>query len=65
VAVEEFIEGMKATSTRSRCINGEVEHEFITHYYPNVLEAMRERWISPQMVTTNRIDAPGYGEVRE
>jgi hypothetical protein len=26
---------------------------------------MRERWISPQMVTTNRIDAPGYGEVRE
>jgi hypothetical protein len=40
-------------------------HEFITHYYPNVLQAMRERWISPQMVTTNRIDAPGYREVRE
>ena len=27
------------------------------HYYPNVLEAMRTRWISPQFVTTNRIDA--------
>jgi hypothetical protein len=26
---------------------------------------MRERWISPQMVTTNRIEAPGYGEVRK
>jgi hypothetical protein len=26
---------------------------------------MRERWISPQMVTTNRIAAPGYAEVRQ
>jgi hypothetical protein len=41
-----------------------VSHEFITHYYPNVLTAMRERWISPQMVATNRIAAPGYREVR-
>jgi hypothetical protein len=47
------------------CIDGDVHHEFITHYYPNVLQAMRERWISPQMVTTNRIDAPGYREVRD
>jgi hypothetical protein len=30
-----------------------------------VLEAMRQRWISPQMVATNRLDAPGYEEVRE
>ena len=45
-------------------INGEVGHEFITHYYPNVLVAMRERWIAPQMVATNRIDAPGYDEVK-
>ena len=30
--------------------------EFATHYYPNVLEAMRTRWISPQFVATNRID---------
>jgi hypothetical protein len=40
-------------------------HEFVTHYYPNVLEAMRTRWISPQFVTTNRVDAPGYAEVKE
>jgi hypothetical protein len=25
---------------------------------------MRTRWISPQFVTTNRIDAPGYNEVQ-
>ena len=64
VAIEEFIEGHEGyIDTLS--INGKVAHEFITHYYPNVLEAMRERWISPQMVTTNRINEPGYQEVRE
>jgi len=64
VAVEEFIEGHEGY-VDTLTIGGEVAHEFITHYYPNVLEAMRERWISPQMVTTNRIDEPGYTEVRE
>jgi carbamoylphosphate synthase large subunit len=64
VAMEEFIEGHEGFID-TITIDGEVAHEFITHYYPNVLEAMRERWISPQMVTTNRIDAPGYEEVRE
>ena len=64
VAIEEFIEGHEGfIDTVS--IDGNVRHEFITHYYPNVLEAMRERWISPQMISTNRIDAPGYTEVRE
>ena len=63
VAIEEFIQGHEGyLDTLS--IKGEVAHEFITHYYPNVLTAMRERWISPQMVTTNRIDAPGYTELR-
>ena len=64
VAIEEFIEGHEGFLD-TLAINGEVAHEFITHYYPNVLEAMRERWISPQMVTTNRIDSPGYAEVRK
>ncbi len=63
VAVEEFVAGHEGyLDTLS--IDGEPVHEFITHYYPNVLEAMRTRWISPQMVTTNHIDAPGYEEVR-
>ena len=63
MALEEFIEGHEGfLDTLS--VHGEVAHEFITHYYPNVLVAMRERWISPQMVTTNRIEAPGYQELR-
>ena len=31
--------------------------DFVSHYYPNVLEAMRTRWISPQFVSTNRVDS--------
>ena len=47
-------------------VDGYVVHDWATHYYPNVLEAMRHRWISPQFVTTNRIDQePFYAEVRE
>lgn len=64
VAIEEFIEGHEGYLD-TLTIKGEVAHEFITHYYPNVLTAMRERWISPQMVTTNRIEAAGYNEVRK
>lgn len=64
VAIEEFIEGHEGFLD-TLTINGEVTHEFITHYYPNVLTAMRERWISPQMITTNRVEAPGYREVRQ
>ncbi len=63
VAVEEFIEGHEGFLD-TLTIDGKVGHEFITHYYPNVLEAMRQRWISPQMVVTNRMDAPGYDEVK-
>ncbi len=64
VAVEEFIEGHEAFYD-TISVGGRVVHEFVSHYYPGVLEAMRERWISPYIVTTNRIDAAGYGEVKE
>ena len=63
VAVEEFIQGHEGFYD-TITIGGRVVHEFITHYYPNVLEAMRTRWISPQFVTTNRINAPGYEELK-
>lgn len=63
VALEEFIEGHEGFID-TIAIDGEVAHEFISHYYPGVLVAMRERWISPQIVATNRIEAPGYAEVR-
>jgi len=64
VAVEEFIEGHEGFYD-TICINGQVVLEFATHYFPNVLEAMRTRWISPQFVTTNRIDDPSYREVKD
>ncbi|MEM9383511.1 MAG: ATP-grasp domain-containing protein [Pseudomonadota bacterium] len=62
-AVEEFIEGHEGFLD-TITVNGQIAYEFITHYYPNVLEAMRTRWISPQMVATNRVDAEGYSEVK-
>ncbi len=63
VAAEEFIEGHEGFFD-TLTAGGEVVHEFISHYYPGVLEAMRHRWITPYVITTNRIDAPGYEEVR-
>ena len=44
---------------------GEVALDFISHYFPGVLEAMRHRWISPYFLTTNRIDAESYDEVKQ
>lgn len=65
IAVEEFVEGHEGFYD-TIAIDGHVAHDWATHYYPNVLEAMRHRWISPQFVTTNRIDqAPFYAEVRQ
>jgi formate-dependent phosphoribosylglycinamide formyltransferase (GAR transformylase) len=65
VAVEEFIEGHEGFYD-TICINGQIVLDFATHYFPNVLEAMRTRWISPQFITTNRLDeAPAYAQVKE
>ena len=64
IAVEEFIEGHEGFYD-TLAIGGTVAHDFITHYYPNVLEAMRTRWISPQFIATNRVEAaPAYEELR-
>lgn len=65
VAIEEFIEGHEGFYDTITA-NGQVMHDFVSHYYPNVLEAMRTRWISPQFVATNRVDAvKAYDELRE
>lgn len=65
VAVEEFVEGHEGFYD-TISINGEVTHDFITHYYPNVLEAMRTRWISPQFIATNEVDsADAYREIKD
>jgi hypothetical protein len=64
VAIEEFVEGHEGFFD-TLTLNGRIVHEFACHYYPNVLEAMRTRWISPQFIATNRIDSsPGYDEVK-
>src|SRR3954470_4219613 len=65
IAVEEFIEGHEGFYD-TLTVGGAIAHDFATHYYPNVLEAMRTRWISPQFIATNRIDsAPAYTELRQ
>ena len=65
IAVEEFVEGHEGFYD-TISVDGHPAYDFISHYYPNVLEAMRERWISPQFISTNRIDsADDYAEVRE
>jgi hypothetical protein len=65
IAVEEFVEGHEAFYD-TLSIDGRPVYDFVSHYYPNVLDAMRNRWISPQFISTNRVDSvPEYGEVRE
>ncbi len=65
VAVEEFIDGHEGFYD-TITVNGEIVHDFVSHYYPNVLAAMRTRWISPQFVATNEVDsADGYSELKE
>ena len=63
VAVEEFVEGHEGFYD-TLSAEGEVVHDFICHYYPNVLESMRERWISPQVCVTNEVEDERYDEVR-
>jgi formate-dependent phosphoribosylglycinamide formyltransferase (GAR transformylase) len=64
VAVEEYVEGHEAFYD-TLTIGGTVVHEFVSHYFPGVLEAMRNRWISPQFISTNRIDnAETYDKVK-
>jgi phosphoribosylaminoimidazole carboxylase (NCAIR synthetase) len=63
VAIEEYLEGHEGFyDTLSVC--GKPVIDFACHYFPNVLEAMRTRWISPQIVCTNRIESEHYREVR-
>jgi formate-dependent phosphoribosylglycinamide formyltransferase (GAR transformylase) len=65
IAVEEFVEGHEGFYD-TVCVNDNVALDFASHYFPNVLEAMRTRWISPQFIATNRIDSVSeYNELRE
>ncbi len=63
-ALEEFVEGHEAFYD-TLTIGGRIAVDFVSHYYPGVLDAMQHRWISPIVITTNRLGEPGYDEVRE
>jgi formate-dependent phosphoribosylglycinamide formyltransferase (GAR transformylase) len=64
IAVEEFVEGHEGFYD-TLSIEGNAVVDFISHYYPNILEAMRTRWISPQFVSTNRVESVAdYGQLR-
>lgn len=65
IAVEEFVEGHEGFYD-TLSVDGVPALDFVSHYFPNVLEAMRTRWISPQFVATNRIDSVAdYQELRD
>src|SRR3954452_19166040 len=65
IAVEEFVEGHEGFYD-TISVDGVPALDFVSHYFPNVLEAMRTRWISPQFVATNRLDAVAdYQELRD
>jgi hypothetical protein len=63
VMMEEFISGHEGFWDTLTC-NGRVVFEQVCHYYPNVLEAMRTREVSPIVMVTNRTDASGYNELK-
>lgn len=64
VLVEEFIDGHEGFYD-TLTVGGRVAHDFIAHYYPGCLEALGDRKIAPQIAVTNRVDAPGYEELRK
>lgn len=64
VAIEEFVEGHEGFFD-TLCDDAGVRYDFAAHYYPSCLEANQQRWISPQIAVTNRIEQSGYRELRE
>jgi formate-dependent phosphoribosylglycinamide formyltransferase (GAR transformylase) len=65
IAVEEFVEGHEGFYD-TLSVDGDPQLDFVSHYFPNVLEAMRTRWISPQFIATNRVDSEAdYQPLRE
>ena len=63
IALEEFVEGHEGFFD-TLCGPEGVRLEFAAHYYPGCLEAAQQRWISPQIAATNRVEQAGYDELR-
>jgi formate-dependent phosphoribosylglycinamide formyltransferase (GAR transformylase) len=64
VAVEEFVEGHEGFYD-TLSIDGAPVFEFVSHYFPSVLEALSDRRVAPQIAATNRVELPSYAELRE
>lgn len=64
IAIEEFIEGHEGFFD-TLCDSNGVRYDFAAHYFPGCLEAAQQRWISPQIAVTNRIDLASYRELRD
>ena len=62
-SAEDFIDGHEGFYD-TITVGGQVVFEAVSHYYPRVLTAMRNRFPNPYLVTTNRLSAPGYSELR-
>lgn len=60
---EEFNEGHEGFWD-TLTVGGHVVYEFVSHYYPNVLPAMRDPHTPAYIIATNRVDAPGYDELK-
>jgi len=63
-AVEEFVQGHEGFFD-TLSIDGEPRLEFVSHYYPSVLEALTERSVAPKIAATNRVERDSYRELRE
>lgn len=63
LTMEEFLEGHEGFFD-TLTVGGQVVFEGISHYFPGVLEAMRNRSVNPMIVATNRVEAESYGELR-
>lgn len=62
--MEEFLQGHEMIYD-TLTVQGNVTYEFVCHYEPGVLQAMRTRHVSPRIVCTNRHDLPVYRPLRE
>ncbi|MCB9779886.1 MAG: ATPase [Alphaproteobacteria bacterium] len=60
---EQFLDGHEGFFD-TLTVDGTVVFEAVSHYYPNVLPAMRTRDTHAMIVTTNRLDGDGYTELR-
>lgn len=61
--MEEFLSGHEVIFD-TLTVKGKVAYEFVSHYEPGVLPAMRTREVNPRIVCTNRHELPVYDELR-